>query len=494
MRGLWGRGAPSDHDVESGRGAPRRDTTGVKGLLRHDTEACGDVLWQAEPPRVLMYDPRATHAYGWVPFLLVRNVRATVLADPALHLQTAALCGWAAIIHATGGLGVPHEAQRNFTLLFSTLFLGATANLSTIVALVLGLFVTLVVSRWWDLRTTYASLLNASVEFAMLCAHAVGSSSGAPEGAVPSPAAVRLRTLLIRYVNLAHVLLLCDASGRNAALATTDGRSSIVARSKSVRSTLETWWRDVGRRSLERHQRGAATTSATQRHSMSEVGFQHLHAEGLVTNAEWERLCEGGNANGIPKWLLVTFWVERIVHEADDNGLVAPGARAALLQHASALRAASSKIMTLLTAQLPYTYIQLVSFVVHVYLVVLATWWGFLQAGGMDEEIEYELTLGRGIVGEESAAVAQKEAHSFKGDYLTPIFGYLFVAFSNVLFQGLLAIHALLDNPFGAGPVKFPLRAHTEYLAAVTRGFIRPSSITAVPCIAELFGGGEGPR
>ena len=57
--------------------------------------------------------------------------------------------------------------------------------------------------------------------------------------------------------------------------------------------------------------------------------------------------------------------------------------------------------------------------------------------------------------------------------------------FSNVLFQGLLHLHALLDNPFGHDPAKFPLRAFiaqvigtTDALASGAHRAPRSSSIS----------------
>ena len=51
-----------------------------------------------------------------------------------------------------------------------------------------------------------------------------------------------------------------------------------------------------------------------------------------------------------------------------------------------------------------------------------------------------------------SFRVAERDAAGFSSDFLTTVFCYAFLAFSNVLFQGLLHIHALLDNPFGHHP------------------------------------------
>lgn len=44
---------------------------------------------------------------------------------------------------------------------------------------------------------------------------------------------------------------------------------------------------------------------------------------------------------------------------------------------------------------------------------------------------------------------ARETGTSLKTDLLTVMFGYCMVGFCNVLFQGLLNMHALLDNPFG---------------------------------------------
>lgn len=46
---------------------------------------------------------------------------------------------------------------------------------------------------------------------------------------------------------------------------------------------------------------------------------------------------------------------------------------------------------------------------------------------------------------------------------------YVTVAFANVIFQGLLSMHALLDNPYGDHCCKFPLRAQVTEVLNTTR-------------------------
>ena len=56
---------------------------------------------------------------------------------------------------------------------------------------------------------------------------------------------------------------------------------------------------------------------------------------------------------------------------------------------------------------------------------------------------------------------------------LTGIFGYLFIVFANILFQGLLEIHAALDNPFGKEPGKIPMRLLVTELIRATEALLQ---------------------
>ena len=108
----------------------------------------------------------------------------------------------------------------------------------------------------------------------------------------------------------------------------------------------------------------------------------------------------------------------------------------------------------------------LVSLVVHVYLFTLATWFGFVMRSGL-RALRLEVVERRADDAGEGFDVAEKGT-SLASDALTLTFGYVFVAFSNVLFQGLLNMHALLDNPFGHHPAKFPLRSFVAQLIGTT--------------------------
>jgi hypothetical protein len=100
--------------------------------------------------------------------------------------------------------------------------------------------------------------------------------------------------------------------------------------------------------------------------------------------------------------------------------------------------------------QLPYTYVNLVSWVVHVYLFVLSTWFGFICATGLNKlslegstfDAVNAVTAVTGSVdgavfgdvdsnGLPTASTSLKERNTSLGsDYLTLSFAYFFLVFS----------------------------------------------------------------
>ena len=93
---------------------------------------------------------------------------------------------------------------------------------------------------------------------------------------------------------------------------------------------------------------------------------------------------------------------------------------------------------------------------------------GARRDDGGSGSIDYAAADSEYSTGRAFAFAFDSTDRSLRSDGLTLGFGYAFVAFSNVLFQGLLNMHALLDNPFGEHPAKFPLRAYVAQLIGVT--------------------------
>lgn len=200
---------------------------------------------------------------------------------------------------------------------------------------------------------------------------------------------------------------------------------------------------------------------------------------------------------GMPRFMTAQCWATELLGEASAAGFFNHAAHASMVGKLSQLNSCAGKVMTYLSSQLPYTYVNLVSLVVHVYLFTLATWFGFLFSSGLNMlTMEGELVgvglgqqtqqgqhrmvavAGSATGGGNHAAAgggggdhemygrypeamtsgggtllplpgppdnydhqyhpdwtAREVGTSLKSDMLTVTFGYCFVGFSNVLFQ-----------------------------------------------------------
>lgn len=86
---------------------------------------------------------------------------------------------------------------------------------------------------------------------------------------------------------------------------------------------------------------------------------------------------------------------------------------------------------------------------------------------------------------------AVRHAHRADG-WFNMLWTYMTIAFANVVFQGLLNIHVLLDNPFGDHCSKFPLRSHVVELLNSSRTLLaRADMLPAM--FSDIFGDGEPP-
>ncbi len=78
---------------------------------------------QENPSRVLKYRASHIHRYGWMPFIIWRNLRATVFSNSFMHFQSIVLCLWTLLLHLTG-LSLDHEDLDSFVRLWGTAYLG----------------------------------------------------------------------------------------------------------------------------------------------------------------------------------------------------------------------------------------------------------------------------------------------------------------------------------------------------------------------------------
>jgi len=616
-----------------------------------------DVLWQEHPSRLLKYRPSHLHDYGYIPFLIPRNLKATVMARPWLHMQTLILLGLCAAVHQTG-FGADDEDIAAFVALLGNARMGSVLNMGQIVVFILALFITLVINRWWAVRTLYSKLHCAIIEVALLATSSCGldtidapvhpspaggdmnfavaplsnldvrserdsitmsqqspgkrtdhhqplhfgrggggggdegdegggggpargttglgtqrpaRASGDPlapiPGAVPDelqrqanlsktitpirfvssmpsasrwsdlvqeaaqdmdllhpplpvadasssqhlsppalsaaaaavataacsdgrgqggqvggggkPARVPLpfsygrggnspESLLVRWLNLSHVLTVTTADAQSRHFPRTHGFNWAVT--KLVQKCGQAWpffrrccfpW--VGGL---RSKHGLRPSKAPLAKAARDIGFLDLYREGLVTVDEWNIL-ERTEARGLPKYLLPLRWCLSLIQGASERR-VWPHWSSFAEKNASQMHSrialmvdSSSQISMYINSQIPYPYVWLVSLVVHFYLVVLTIWFGaFLRVGYAYAALET------------GTVVTPENEGAYAAGFFTITMCYLFIAFANLLFQGLLDIHSLLDNPFGRDPAKFPLRLQITSLLNTSQAFL----------------------
>jgi hypothetical protein len=176
----------------------------------------------------------------------------------------------------------------------------------------------------------------------------------------------------------------------------------------------------------------------------------------------------------------------------------------------------ASTIFMFIRSQMPYPYVQLVSFTVKFYLFFWATYMGtLLHAGIPDGSVVQSAITGplqpgtsaddawvcpAGLMRCRSSVYSAREqpwcwsgscssfahvqvvlsgddtevntsvkqAHRADG-WFNLLWAYGTIAFCNAVFQGLLNIHMLLDNPYGDHCCKFPLRAQIVELLNTSR-------------------------
>jgi hypothetical protein len=131
--------------------------------LRCRIHRTSDVLWQDNPARVLKYRSSHLHYWGYIPGLIPRNLRATIFNNIYLHIQTLVLLGWCFTCHMTG-LGVNIDDTNAYVDLFSMSYMGAKFNLNQMVVFILGLFVTLTINRWSNIRKMYGDLHGTVID------------------------------------------------------------------------------------------------------------------------------------------------------------------------------------------------------------------------------------------------------------------------------------------------------------------------------------------
>jgi len=176
-----------------------------------------DGVWQEDPLRMVKYRPSILHAYGWMPGIIWRNMKGTVFADGYLAFQVLSMSLWVLFLEATAGYWADDTDVQSFIKFFGTPYMGAVVNLCMLITFILGLFVTLVVNRWWEVRVQYGMVRSLSIEVSHIIVSNMRGTKNArsdEERAEAEAQNAHARSEMIRYLNFAHLLLLTDAQSK----------------------------------------------------------------------------------------------------------------------------------------------------------------------------------------------------------------------------------------------------------------------------------------
>ena len=409
-----------------------------------------DILWQHHPDRVLKYRPAHLHYYGWIPFAILRNWKATVFSEVYLHVQNLLLLSWMAAIHITG-VGVQDADLATLVIMFGNPYLGGIFNYGMVIVFILGLFITLVINRWWTIRLAYAKLMGTTTDLCMVVAGSIQNPNN------PNDRRIRqARTEITRLLNLGHLLVIAKADAQNEEFLKSYGiRRAFRSVKNGLHHTLKS--DNLTRKSSEQ------SASPVYAHALFKprnlLTFDTMVSEGLMNRDEWELLNEA-EGEGMPTYQMVYFWVHALLNKCREAGWIisAPQMWPLMLNKVNTISESGSSIINTINSQMPYPYVHLVSFVVHVYLIILSTWFGcFLHTGRIGEKFEL------------STGAAVKADDDIKTSVWMVFWCYLLMCIANFSYQGLLDMHTLLDNPFGNHCTKFPLRASVSRVTNATR-------------------------
>lgn len=270
----------------------RRRARAIQSKRRLEPEVTRyrDIVWQKGPDRLLKYRPNELHYYGWIPFLILRNVKATVFSDVYLYVQVGVLLLYVGLLHATG-LGLPTQDLEAFVKLSGTSYMGALFNPAMVITFILGLFTTLVINRWAGVRAAYGKIMSGTLDLCLSVSNVIHNEQDWGD-----VRARRARTELTRLLNLAHVLVLSSADSQNKSF-----KRAVGART-FVRAVLG-WVKGAGDGKV------GPEASFLEGRRARDVSYQALVQEGLVNPDEWSLIMRG-EEEGMCSYQTVYFWAQ----------------------------------------------------------------------------------------------------------------------------------------------------------------------------------------
>jgi hypothetical protein len=277
-------------------------------------------------------------------------------------------------------------------------FLIETKNVQNLTTFVMGIFIALILGRWWDIRELLQKVRSGSIDLAiMVTAHLRSSAEAGDENENDTTQQQQMRQRIVRLCNLAHALVPMQATDK--------------------------------------------FDSAT------------LIEHELATQDECNILESQKN-----RFVTVYTWIASLLCYCADHNMItnSHAVLPRMQKNITKMRGSAGNIFMYLNCQLPYPYIQLLSFLVHFFLFVAAC-----SSGN-------RIAVGKTSLVKNTAYVLMYTAYSD-----TIVFAYLLMIIWVIAFDGLLWLNVLLSNPFGEGAADFPVEDFCAELKSVTNAILQ---------------------
>jgi hypothetical protein len=171
----------------------------------------------------------------------------------------------------------------------------------------------------------------------------------------------------------------------------------------------------------------------------------HYIAKGMVTADEWAELERQRCSTDGARISIVLLWISSLLRQCATQGFFTqPEVMLPTVQRSlSKIQQAVGEINMHITCQIPFIFVQIVSFTTHVFMFFYTS----LEAYGL-----YEATSLDSVVDKTSGI----------------FWAYLLVGAFTICFEGLLVMNVLLENPFGNDPTDFIVEQYADQLWSKT--------------------------
>eukprot|EP00741_Cyanophora_paradoxa_P014348 tig00000190_g13839.t1 len=428
--------------------------------------------------QIIRYD--TDRAFAWYGCFLI--IKGTIV-QWTFVLKALLLCAFAT---GLGFIRCPGEDTKDYHIgerwgwcLPPTFLMDSSLlSFSSLVAFLLGAFISNCFKRWWDCRTYVQKIMSLTNEMAMLSVAYIKSPK--PEEA---ELVQKVREELVRYLNAAHALVRPPPSPEPEPKTKPEPRrprpraplpSSPHARKRPKRAPEQRHPRpralappsplsipSPARKEPKPPPRPAPRPAPplqsmparrlafearpSTRRALLIVRPRPARA-GLITAKEREIL-----AHSSYKTHVVYSWASDLLTRAMERGLVfnvggSTGMRI-MQENICRMRSSASDIFMYLDTQIPYGYVYLMTMLTRIHLLLMTVYAGGIIAKGFDNKYIYKL-----------------------------LFGYAWLTFNIFIYEGILQFAHELENPFGYDRQDFPVILYKQKLAKTSHELISNDS------------------